>query len=243
MNKNYLCFIYIFLFVNMAFADLTILHSSKTGKVKPSNIINLEKLQKIANDENIKIKFKPMPWKRALIMVEKGLADGVINASYKVNRAKFGVYPTVNGKLDSSKRLNDGKTYYIYKNRKSTLKWDGKKFINPDGIIGVETNFAVIEDLEKHTNITYETRDQKIAILRDVASKKLSAFAGMSKDYDKLLKEYKSFAKFIVRESIPIRKKDYHLMFSKKKYKHKKIEIEKIWDGLKQFNKNKNAKK
>ena len=94
-------------------------------------------------------------------MLEKGKADGVMNASYKKDRAIFAVYPTIKGMLDYSRRLNDGQSYYIYKNRKSTIKWDGVKFTDVDGAVGAVTNFAVIEDLKKHPNIKIEIQSKK----------------------------------------------------------------------------------
>ncbi len=213
--------------------DILILHSSNDGKTSPSNIQYLEKLQKIANTNGIKIKFKPTPWKRALLMVEKGKADGVINASYKIDRAKYAVYPMANGKLDGARRLNSGKSYYIYKNRNSTINWDGQKFTNVDGAVGAVTKFAVIDDLKKHKNIKIEIRNNKISLIRDMAMGNIAAYAGMIQDVDKVLKKHSQFAKRIVRESLPIRKKDYFLIFSKKTYQTKKIQMEKIWDGLK----------
>jgi len=166
-------------------------------------------------------------------MVEKGKADGVINASYKKDRAVYAMYPMLNGELDYSRRLHDGKSYYIYKNRKSTINWDGKKFSDVDGAVGAVVDFAVIEDLKKHSNIKIETQTTKIALLRDLAQGKLSAYAGLITDVDVILKEHSQFAKRIVRESLPIRKKEYYLIFSKKNYQDKKVEMEQIWDGLK----------
>ena len=213
-------------------ADLLILHSSNDGKAKPSNVPYIEQLQNIANKNGIKVKFKPTPWKRALLMVEKGRADGVMFASYKDDRAKYAFYPMKDGKLDANRRLSDGKAYYIYKNRNSTIQWDGKKFTNVDGAVGAVAEFAVIEDLQKHKNIKIEIRSNRISLIRDMASGDISAYAGIIADVDKVLKKHSQFAKRIAREPLPIRKKDYYLIFSKKNYKNKKNEMEQIWNGL-----------
>ena len=229
---NKIVMILFFLIVNLS-ADILILHDSKDGKVKQSDIQDIEKLQKIADEKNIKVIFQPTPWKRALLMVKKGKADGVINASYNTDRVKYAMYPMKNGQLDSSRRLNPGKSYYIYKNRNSTIKWDGESFLNPDGAVGAISTFAVIDDLKKHDNIKIITKNSKISLIRDLATGKLAAYAGMSQNVDKVLKKHPQFAKRIVRESIPIRKKNYFLIFSKKTYKDKKNDMEKIWNGLK----------
>ena len=213
-------------------AELIILHSSSDGKTRPTYIPYINQLQKIAEKNGIKIKFKPTLWKEALLMLEKGEADGVMFASYNDERAKYALYPMKDGKLDSNRRLNNGKSYYIYKNRNSTLKWDGKKFTDVDGAVGAVVGFAVIADLKKHNNIKIVIKNSKKSLLKDVATGKISAYAGISVDVDKILKEHPEFAKRIVRESLAIRKKDYFLVFSKKNYNDKKIEMKKIWNGL-----------
>ena len=215
------------------FGDITILCSSKDGKIKQSHKADLARIQQIADDNGITIKIKPTPWKRALSLVKKGKADGVIGASYKTSRAKFAVYPMKDGVVDDSRRQNPGKTYYIYKNINSTIHWDGKKFTGVDGAVGAVTGFAVIEDLKKHSNVKTLVKSSRVALLRDVSKNKLAAFAGLEKDAAVILNKYPKIASLVVKEKMPIRKKNYFSIFSKKTYKRKKVEMEKIWDGLK----------
>ncbi len=237
-------FILLFLmYSSFLHAELVIAFGSKSGKVAEHQKPDLIKLQEIANKHNIDLILKPLPWKRALLLLEKGKIDGVINASYKNNRAIYAHYPMNDGKTDSSKRLNDGDSYYIYKNRDSSLVWDGKKFINPDGAIGVMENYAVIEDLKKHNNITIKEFNENVEIIRSVVRKKLSAYAGSSLAVDNLLREYPILSQQILRESIPIRKKEYFVIFSKITFLKKQAEMEKIWNGLKPYNQKKDKLK
>lgn len=228
--------------VNILNADIVISfdiqNSVDSKQPTPAQKIDIEKIKQIAKTHNIKVTFKPTPWKRSLLMLEKGLVDGVINASYKTNRAKYANYPMKNGTLDGTKKLNDGNSYYIYKHKNSNIKWDGKKFIN-SGTVAVMEKYAVIDDLEKHSNITIKTFLNNSEIIRKVASGQIDAYAGSTKITDRLLKKYSTFAKNIVRESLPIRKKDYFLIFSKKTYNKKIEEMEIIWTGLQKFNEKK----
>lgn len=207
---------------------------------KPSSHqkIELDKIQSIAKRNNINVVFKALPWKRSLLMVEKGLLDGVIQSSYKNNRTKYAVYPMKNGKPDSSKRLNDGNSYYVYRNINTTLRWNGKKFVG-SGTVAAMEKYAVIEDLEKHSNIEIKTFTNNSEILRKLASGQLDAYAGSAIVSDNLLKKLPSMAENIVRESLPIRKKDYFLIFSKITYENKSKEMNVLWDGLKEFNQKK----
>lgn len=213
--------------------------SNMEASKKPSLLqkIELDKIQQIAHKNQIKVSFKPLPWRRSLLMVEKGLIDGVINASYKPNRAEYAKYPMVNGKPDSSKRLNDGNSYFIYRHVDSPLRWDGKSF-SRSGKVGVMANYAVIEDLKKHKNITIIEFGNNSEIIRKLNSQKIDAYAGTLVLADEMLKKFPTLAKNIVRESLPIRKKEYFLIFSKKTYKEKAKEMETIWNGFKEFNKN-----
>ncbi len=238
--KNFLKLIGILFFLNtLTYAEITIIYAKTQqyeGKPQPKQQIEIDKITAIANKENIDVKFKAHPWKRALLMLKKGLVDGVINASYKDSRAKYAVYPMKDEKADYTKRLNDGNSYYVYRNKSSDLQWDGKKF-SRDGTVGVMSNYAVIEDLEKHPQIIIQEFIKNTKILRKLASGDLDAYAGTSRIVDEMLKNFPALAKNIVRESLPISKKEYYLIFSKITYKQKTNEMEKIWQGLQKFNK------
>ena len=216
-------------------ADLLILHSSTNNEPRESNIKYLSKIQKIADENSIKIEFKAVPWKRGLLLIKTGKADGIINASYKNDRAKYAIYPmTKDGLLDSTRRLNPGKSYSIYKNINSTIKWDGNKFTNVDGYVSAMDSYAVNSDLKKHKNIKVINKNDRMEMIRDLFSNKISAYAGLTSDIDFILNKYPSLASKISKEAIPIRKKDYFLVFSKKSYHgNKRNEIELIWMGLK----------
>lgn len=241
--KQFIRFIFTFLlFIISLNAEIVIAYDTQNfGNPKgitPHQKIEVDKILKIAKENNVDVKFKGIPWNRALLMVEKGKLDGVISASFKTNRALYANYPMKNGVIDDSKRLNDGNSYYIYRYKDSKLKWDGKKFLN-SGVVAAMEKYAVIEDLEKHSNITIKTFRKNADIIRQLASGKLDAYAGLVQVTDRLLKEKPVLAQNIIRDSLPIRKKPYFLIFSKITYKDKSKDMEKIWDGLKEFNQNK----
>lgn len=235
--KNFLiAFLLVF---NFSKADIIIAYAKSSNQFE-NNIdtqrhIEVDKLEKIAKQNNINISFKALPWKRALLMLEKGKIDGVINASYKINRAEYAHYPMIHGKPDESKRLNDGNSYFIYKHIDSPLRWNGEKFLR-GGSIAVMSSYAVIEDLKKHDNISIQEYHSNTEIIRKLSNKKVDGYAGTKVLADELLAKYPSLAKNIVRESLPIRKKSYFLIFSKTTYKEKSKDMEKIWQGLKEIN-------
>lgn len=239
--KNILQVTLIFLFLlNYANADLVIAYDTQSfGDPKGISTVQkpeVDKILQIAKENNINVIFKPIPWKRALLMVEKGKIDGVIQASYKTNRAKYAHYPIKDGKLNNKQRLNDGNSYYIYRNINTSLRWDGIKFLH-HGTVAAMDKYAVIDDLKKHSNIKIITFTNNAEIVRKLAIGEIDAYAGSARITDRLLKKFPAFAKSIVRESLPIRKKDYYLVFSKLTYKKKEKEMKLIWLGLEKFNK------
>lgn len=224
-------------FSSFIYADLIIAYGTNSGKANTLQKIDITKIKNIAKKNNIKIEFKSSPWKRALLLLKIGKIDGLMDASFKVSRADFAQYPMQNNLIDISKRLNDGASYYIYKNKKSSIIWDGIKFINPDGEIAVMANYAVIEDLKKHSNISIKKYNENVEIIRSLAKGNIAAYAGSSRVTDALLKRFPILSDKIIRENLAIRKKEYYLIFSKKKYSNKYKDIQSIWNGLKNFNK------
>ncbi len=221
------------------YSDIIIAYDTQSmgdpKKLSANQKPEVDKIKKIASNNNIKVSFKAVPWQRSLLLVEKGMIDGVIQASYKIDRAKYANYPMKNDKLDNSKRLNDGNSYYIYRHIDTPLRWDGKKFIGIGSVAAMD-KYAVIEDLQKHPNIEIKTYTNNSEIIRKLATGQIDAYAGSARITDNILKKFPAFAKNIIRESLPIRKKDYFLIFSKKTYKDKSKDMEKIWNGLKKYN-------
>lgn len=233
--------IFILLFFTFFYTQAEIVIAFDTqdrGDAKKPNqkqLIDINKIKKIAKKHNIKVTFKAIPWQRSLLLVEKGKIDGVMNASYKTSRAKFAMYPMKNEKVNDTKRLNDGNSYFIYRHLDSPLRWDGTKFINK-GTVAAMDKYAVIEDLEKHSNISIVTFRKNVDIVRQLSRGKFDAYAGSGRITDRLLKDFPSLAKNIIRNSLPIRKKPYFLIFSKERYSQKSNEMETIWNGLQEIN-------
>ncbi|WP_027710237.1 transporter substrate-binding domain-containing protein [Zooshikella ganghwensis] len=75
--------------------------------------VTVEMLNKVANKLELKIHFVQMPWKRCLHAVNTNKVDGTIDASFKIERLKIGVYPMKNNMLDQTKRNNTLFSQYL----------------------------------------------------------------------------------------------------------------------------------
>ncbi|MES9956410.1 MAG: transporter substrate-binding domain-containing protein [Sedimenticola sp.] len=231
MTFPYLFFLCLMLTAQPLYAELLILHVDLPQHPSEAAREQVNRLKGLAEKHDMQLKFKAVPWNRGLVMIEKGVADGIIDASYNVKRAQYAVYPMKNGELDLSRKIGEGGTYHLYKNKNSTIAWDGEKFTNPDGPVAAKDGYAVIVDLEKHDNIEIVVSPNENIIVRDLLSGRIAGYAA----FDTEIQNYSDTQQFkntIIKEPIPIRQKPYFVIFSKTSYAKKKDEIEKFWNML-----------
>ena len=192
--------------------------------------ITLELLKKIEKKLDVKFIFKRVPWKRALLMIQTDNADGLFHASFKQERAKYAVYPTLNNLPDSDKSIMSN-SYFLYTKKDSKLSWDGKKFINLNGKIGITKGFSIIDTLKD---------PEKIDLCSDLSTSltklNLDAVQGivnLENRVDSMLLKNKELFNNIKKIKKPLRTKPYYLVFSKKFYDNNKQIVEAIWSEIK----------
>ena len=234
-----LFFLFIFLTQFTFASKMNLLYDSQNdGSIDPNSVWVVQMIKEAGRINGIDINFQGGPWSRALQLVKDGFAHGVINASYDKDRAKYAVYPMINGKLDKSKSLK-APAYYLYKRKDSNFDFDGKKLINAKGYIGAIPSYAVIKDLKKlNAKVQYKTN--VISNLNSVLYKEFLATAQLASEADVVINENKELKKNIVKLSVPIRKKEYYLIFSKNYYKQNQAKVHKIWNTIEKL---KNKKK
>ena len=187
--------------------DGTFIDSNKPG-------ISVELIEMVAERVGIKFTFERMPWKRCLAMVEYGSADATFHASYKENRAVYGIYPTHNGMLDSTRAIYINR-YVLYTLKGSNVNWDGKTLHNVTQAIGAQLSYAVVTDLTKmgHKVEEVSSIDKN---LNKLLSGRISAYAEIETIADsKITKNIEKYSN-IQKLKPPLREKDYYLLISKK---------------------------
>ncbi len=209
------------------------LNDLSTIPVKSNRII-YHMLQKVMPERyNIPLKLSAVSWSRGLELIEKGFADGIVNASYNEARAKYAVYPMKDGKHNPAKQLKSIQ-YSLYKNRSSTIQWDGTEITNIDGDIGAVKSYAIVRDLRK-MGVPVKEFQIELKIMKDVAVGKLKATAMQDYIADEHLKLHPLLEKNLVKLPIPLKKKVYYLIFSKKFYRENQLMAEKIWDKIEEY--------
>ena len=195
---------------------------------KPGATIELLKI--VEKQVGVRFQFKRMPWKRCLYMVEHGTVDATFHASYNAARAKYGVYPTRDDGLDTSRSIFK-MTYVLYVKKGSGVSWNGKAIGNVSRPIGAQLSFAIADDLRK---MGYDVEEEAgvSTNLSKLAAGRISAYADMETMVDNTLRNPNPRYKAIEKLSPPLREKAYYLLVSKVfAGKHPKL-TEGIWDAL-----------
>jgi len=192
--------------------------------------ITLELLRMVEKKVGIQFQFNRMPWKRCLYMVENGLADGTFHASYSPERAKYGVYPMRDGKLDSTRSICTD-TYSLFVKKGSGVTWDGKRLGNVSRPIGTELAFAISGDLRK---MGYEVEEEGSVIsnLEKLLAGRISAYADMDTIVESTLRKSEPKYASVEKLSPALSEKVYYLLISKKFAAEHPQLTEQIWDAV-----------
>ena len=199
-------------------------------------------LKSFEKDLGVEFSFSIYPWKRCLKMLKKNKIDAVFNASFKKERMKIGVYPFLNGKINSLRGTHSS-NYVLYKRKSSRLKWDGKSFIGLKGFIGAERGFSIISDLKKIGVSVKEVGDATAGLIM-TQKKRITGFVTLESPGDFALKKLDAkFKKGLTKYEVPIKSKRYYIIFSHQFAKSKKNILEKIWKSIETSNKKGVSKK
>ena len=238
--KHRFAFILLSLLPPFIFAQkINLLYDTQSdGTIYPNSIWIVNMINEAGKKHNIEVNFEGAPWSRALQLVQSGIADGVINASYKQSRAQFAVYPLKNGKPDTSKSLK-APAYYFYKRKEHPLNFDGEKISNNNGLIGAIKSYAVVDNLKLlKANIAFGINSA--SNLNNVLHNRFIATAELEDEANTIIQNNKSMKEALVKIDIPIRKKEYYLIISKSFYKQYPQIANTLWNEIKQL---KNTKK
>lgn len=212
-------------------SKINILYDEQSdGSIDSSSIWIIKMLNEAGDKNSIEVKFEGAPWARALELLKAGVADGLINASYKKSRVKYAVYPFKNGKLDLNKSLK-APAYYLYKHKDHPLNFDGKNLLHANGEISAIPSYAVVDDLKiLNANLVYGINPN--FNLNNVLHKKNIATALLESEAEPIIDANLQMKESIVKISTPIRKKEYFLIYSKKYYNSNQEIANKLWDTI-----------
>lgn len=212
-------------------APLIMLKDNQIDWERPG--VRIEQLRLVAEMVGVRFAYGRYPWKRALRVVEEGRGDAVFVAGYSKERAAWGIYPFVDGKLDTSRAISQV-TFWLYTLRDGTVRWDGKNLTGVTGPIGADSGDLMTVRLKNEGLIIDEISTYRQMALM-LAAGRIDAAIGFRSLIDKVIDEDPSQYEEIEKNPIPFRKAEGYLMFSKASYRKNTETIEKIWTAFQQL--------
>ncbi|GAB3244983.1 substrate-binding periplasmic protein [Chitinimonas naiadis] len=174
------------------------------------------------------IELVAMPWKRCFAEMKAGQIDGVLGAGFLPERCKMGVYPGEACKPDPALRLYIDR-YMLYRNKQSTLLWDGLNLKNYRKPIAVQPGFVVSRLLRQSGVATDESDKSPYQILRKVSAGMVDGALLQAPSADPLLLQVAEFGSTIQRHPIPFRVYPTWLIISHQRYESDTAQVKALW--------------
>lgn len=203
---------------------------SRPWLIKDAKGLNIVLIEAAAAKAKAKLEIVALPWKRCLSAVEDKSIDGAIAASYKDERAKFAVYPTIGDKLDENRRLHT-EEYSLYRFKGSNVSWDGSKFSNLTGSIGAQRGYSIIDNLKKWEAKVDEGGAHPKDNMKKLLGGQVQAVALTSVEGDQVSKT-PEFSGKVEKVTPPLISKPYYVIFGKEFYSKNQIIIESMWSNI-----------
>lgn len=209
--------------------------TAEVPTTRPGATIDI--FREVARRLKVDLVLERVPWQRGLAMVESGAADGIFHASYKPDRAAFGVYPyKSDGNTPDTSRAVFFQTYSFYARKDSGLLFDGKTLRGAASRpVAVTRGYSVIRELQA-LGIPYEEERTQAINLAKLDKGRVAAYAELDNMIAPLLAEHGGSFHAIERLAPPISEKAYYLLFSKKFYVRQPALAEAFWNEIRTVN-------
>lgn len=188
----------------------------------------VEMVQLAGTRINTTTSFMRAPWKRCLLLLEKGAVDGVFLGSYNPERMKIAVFPMVNGKIDPSRRIITS-SYSFYRLKGTPPHWDGQNFSGIWGKVGAPRGYSIVKNL-RNRGLSLREYDSLSDVFHSLMRKEIVAAAVHTSAGDLLMGS--GLFPAIERIQVPIITKHYYVMLSHSLMNQQKTLAENLWREL-----------
>lgn len=194
--------------------------------------LNQALLGEVSKTLALDIRQVPMPWKRCLDGLSRGLYDGAFAASFNPERLVLGLYPGFkDGRPDRNYRLHDA-SYSLYRIKGSSADWDGQAFHGITGRVASLSGFSIIPMLLRHGLQVEDTSRDPVALLRMLHGQRFDVAAMQTLRADRILADHPDLAADIEKRPVPLEQKDYYLMLSHQRMQRTPQLAQAIWDEV-----------
>ena len=184
----------------------------------------------------INLRFKRIPWKRGLFLLETGEVDGIFHASYKADREAFGLYPkTVDGQPDENRAIFS-QSYALYVLKGSPVRWDGKTISGlGKRAVGATAGYSIIASLRSMGVSIAEDKAQELNLSKLVEGR-IAAYAELENMAAAAIRREPARFADVVKLEPPLVTKPYYLLLSNAFVKRDPVLAEAIWDTIVEVN-------
>jgi polar amino acid transport system substrate-binding protein len=194
--------------------------------------LTLELLRLVGERVRLNLDFKRVPWKRGLLLLETGEADGIFHASYVAEREAIGAYPkTADGSPDPRRALFS-QSYALFVLDGSAVTWDGVTLGGLDGRpVGATAGYSVIGDLERR-GVPVEPGRYPALNLAKLIEGRIAAYAELEGLAGEVIRQDQAAYGAVVKLQPPLVTKPYYLMLSRPFVARNAGLAEEIWNAV-----------
>lgn len=182
-----------------------------------------------AHLHDLRLELVPLPWVRCLVLASRGQFDGILGASYTVERAVDLVYPRdPDGRIDDSKRLFS-QGYRLLRRRGDAFDTDGRRFIDLVGPVGVERGHSTTALVRERGAAIDDSHPDVHALLAKLRSGRVGAVLVSEPRYASLRGESGALDG-LEAVPTPLQPRTYFLVFSRDFMQRSPALAQRLWD-------------
>jgi polar amino acid transport system substrate-binding protein len=198
--------------------------------LKDGSGLNTILLKMAADKSGVAFEETRMSWRQCLDAVKTGAKDGAVGASYNAERSKFAAYPTDISGVDLSRRIMTD-DYVLYRLKGSQISWDGRKFTDLNGPVGIQTGYSIGNDIRKLGVEIDDASKNSDELVKRLLKGELRAISMLANEARYLLRQ-PEIADKVERVARPLVQKPYYVIFNKIFYDARTKEAEAFWDAI-----------
>lgn len=194
--------------------------------------LTVELLKLVGERLRVNLEFRRVPWKRGLLLIETGEADGIFHSSYVRDRETIGVYPkTADGRPDESRALFF-QSYALFVTVGSPVTWDGTTLAGLEGRpVGATAGYSVIGDLER-LGVPVEAGRLPAVNLSKLVEGRIAAYAELETMAEALIRRDPARFGSVVKRGPPLLARAYYLMLSRPFAERDPALAEAVWSAV-----------
>lgn len=193
-----------------------------------------EKIIAAAQSANTQVSLINKPWNRCISMMQRGEVDGVFPIIWTKNRDSWGQFPKSNTVTDSSARLHHA-VYKIFTHHHSQMSWNGRQFHGLREGLSSPMGYIVSEQLKiyRASNQFRHAPEIGFQLLSKgrldgyIIEEKVGRYFLGKSNHSNIREIQASFFEA-----------DWHLVFSNQWVAKNQHLAQRIWENLRQENKN-----